>query len=124
MKFVISLICLWSAIGLAQEFSNPEIDPRAHMNKNGQLFDVRVVPKDKQTMFYIVGKRAARLKWDKLQVEATLFPGNNQPARKLSLKPGKDAFIHEGSLEPGEISVDVKGEKPEDKENFRFQMKP
>lgn len=108
-------------VAQAQDFGRPA-DPMNHLQQTGRLVEVKIVPKDKKTMIYVVGKKTAQLKWDRLNMEATLYLPNNV-SRKLTLKKDKDAFIHEGLLSEGELSLDLKEITPGESETLKFQLK-
>lgn len=122
MKKILSLIfiVLFSQTTLAQtqpwDPQNPE-----HLKETGKLFTVQIVPGKKQASLYIVGNKAAEVKFNKLKIEATLFAGGKE--HKLELKRNKDHFVSKSPLLGEELELNVQGENPEQVEKLRIKLK-
>lgn len=102
--------------------SSPDPKDINHLKQSGNLFTVTVVPGDKSSKFYILGKEAARIKIDNLSIEASLFIGENE--KKLTLQRKSDYFTTTTPLKGDHLFLKLKT-KPEDKvDEIKIKLLP
>lgn len=99
------------------------VEQGRQLEQAGKLFSVKMVPKDRVTSFFIVGKKAGQLKFDKLQVEATFFENlDPQRPRNIVLKKNADHFVYDGELQSGKLKLQIKTDDPTQSEQIEVKM--
>lgn len=102
--------------------SSPDPKDISHLKQSGNMFTVTVVPGDKSSKFYILGKEAAKIKIDNLSIEASLFIGENE--KKLTLLKKRDYFTTSTPLKGDHLFLKLKN-KPEDKvDEIKIKLLP
>lgn len=100
-----------------------QVEQARQIMQAGKLFSVRMVPGQSSTSFFVVGKKAADIKIEKLQVEATFFENlDENKGRTLVLKRQNDHFLYEGALKPGKLRLNIKTEDPAHQEKIEVKM--
>lgn len=121
MRFLIVLSMVISgqgALGQKKEFGLPPVDLRQGQVVQGDLFTVKVVPGDRRTSFFIVGKKAADLNLDTLQLQLTSL----KTKTPVTLKREKDGFVYEERLL---MDSDLQIRTPEGKtETIKLKARP
>lgn len=122
MKNIFLIITVLASFQFSRA-QNP-IDPKdvSHLKQAGEMFTVKIIPGDKVSSFYILGKEAAKIKIDKLSVEATLFVGTNE--KKIILEKKKDHFTTITPLIGDSIRLKLKDQQPEKMEEIRIKLVP
>lgn len=117
---IISLLILFSWLAMAQE----PVDPKdvSHLKQAGQMFTVKIVPGAKESTVYILGKEAAKIKIDKLKIEATLFEGKLE--RKILLERKSDFFVTKSPLKGDSLNLKIQDEAPQKVEEIKIKLKP
>ena len=119
-KIIFTLFSIvYTSIGLAQNQFDPH-NPE-HLKEAGKLFVVQVVPGKKETSFWIAGKQAAAIEFNKLRIEAVLYIGKQQ--KRIELFKRNDHFVTNAPLSGDELRLKLQGEKPEQLEQIRIQLK-
>lgn len=119
MKILLAVLYFAMSL-LAQE----PVDPKdvSHLKQAGQMFTVQIVPGAKSSTFYVLGKEAAKIKIDKLKIEATLFEG--KIGKKISLEKKDDHFVTSTALKGDSINLKIQDEKPGQTEEIKIKLKP
>ncbi len=98
MRIICALLFFYSLSVLAESrIGLPPVDLRPGQVVEGNLFSVKIVPGSKETTFFVVGKEAAQIKLDKMQLQLTVDPDGTK--KIFSLKRRKDAFVLDQKLE-------------------------
>lgn len=127
-NFCLSLIALSLILPLSGGFSkvwaqvavNP-LDP-SHISESGRMFMVKIVPGKKETSLFVLGKKSAMLKFDRLKVEATLFVGNEEKTINLIRK--KDHFVTSTPLVGDHLDLKLQSDENQGNEELRIKLKP
>lgn len=119
MKIIVLLLGLVFQV-LAQE----PVDPKdvSHLKQAGQMFTVKIIPGAKESTVYVLGKEAAKIKIDKLKVEATLFEGKLE--KKISLERKNDFFVVKSPLKGDSLNLKIQDEAPQKMEEIKIKLKP
>jgi hypothetical protein len=94
--------------------------PFPEWEEHGQLITIRIVPADKETHLYLVGKEAAALKSDDMRVTAKVFSGKTE--HTLTFVRNKDHFTAPEAVN-GDVQVqvhDTKKDQPVDQVKFHI----
>lgn len=113
MKFMIVVLSLniVSTFALAQNPSGKLGDPANFpTNGQGQFFTVKIVPGDKQTKFFVMGKKAAQLNFSKVHLEASYFLNGTET--KITFTKSSDHFAAEAAdlKKANELQLKVQAE--------------
>ena len=81
----------------------PPFDLKKEYQYSGDLVQIKIIPGDKETKLFVVGKETARLKFDKLDVHATLIIGNNE--KTITFSRQKDHFSTTDTLSSGDLNL-------------------
>lgn len=115
--FVILFCAALSSLTFAQDphgrFGLPAQDIKPEYQEHGSLISIRLVPADKVTKLFIVGKEAASLKFDKLNITGKIRVGNNE--KVILFNREKDYFTTTDQLS-GDLDLQL---EMKDKEKER-----
>ena len=116
MKLIVLLL---SMICMAENQFDPN-NP-AHLKETGKLFVVKIIPGKRETSLWIVGREAAAIQFNKLRVEAVLYVGKTE--KRIELYKKDDHYTTQSILTGDELRLKLQGEKPEQLEQLRIQLK-
>lgn len=119
-----TLVALFFSLSSIQARGQEAIDPNdpSHISQSGQMFMVKIVPGAKETSLYVLGKKTALLKFDKLKVQASLFVGNEEKIIALIRKKGH--FVTQTPLVGDELNLKLQSDENHGKEELRIKLKP
>lgn len=130
MKYLAILIFIFISIRAFAQSPSPQVQTsrieseQDQLTQVGKIFTVRIVPSSKLTSFFIVGKKAADIHFDKMQIEATFYQGlNDKMGKSVILNRQKDHFSYEGAIQPDRIQLNIKTETPGQVEKLEIKMK-
>lgn len=117
------IICVLSFSSFAQkkDFALPPTDLRQGSLHQGDLFTIKMVPGDKETSFYVVGKKAGAVKIDKMTMDLVVEVGGE--SKRLNLSRRDKAFVFPHKVEK-DIQLELKGEAPGEVDKVQIKIKP
>jgi hypothetical protein len=123
---LLSLLALslstFSPFALAKDpnrsFGLPAVDAPKEYQHHGDLVSIRIVPGDKETRLYLVGKEAASLKLSEVGIVGTLHLGDSEKA--ISFKQTQGYFFTETPLS-GQLNLEIKL-PDQKKEKFKIKL--
>jgi len=117
------VFCLFSLSSFAQKknFALPPTDLRQGSLHQGDLFTVKMVPGDKETSFYVVGKKAGSIKLDKMTMDLIFESGGE--SKRVSLGRRDQAFILPQKAER-DLRLELKGETPGEVDKVHIKILP
>ena len=92
VKLIISFLFLTAIFAFGEaHLGLPPVDLRPGEFVDGALFSVKMVPGERSTTFYVVGKQAAKIKLDRLKLQLVIDPMGAKQTFSLNRK--NDAFV-------------------------------
>lgn len=124
MKLLKVIIGLFFLIKLAFSWAQDSIDPKdvSYLKQTGQMFTVKIIPGDKESKFFILGKEAIKIKLDKLKIEASLVSGKLE--KKISLRQQEDYFVTSVPLKGDQLNLKIQEEAPGKMDEIKIKLKP
>jgi hypothetical protein len=102
-------------------FGLPPTDLRAGSLHQGDLFTVKMIPADHETLFYVVGKKAGTFRSDKIKMAAIL--NENGEEKRFTLTRRQNTFILDKKIEK-DLELELKGEGPEEVDRLKIKVQP
>ncbi|NUM59644.1 MAG: hypothetical protein HUU56_13475 [Bdellovibrionaceae bacterium] len=101
-----------------------EFDPKNqnHLQESGQMFTVQIIPGEKVSKIYVLGKESAKIKIEDLKIEASVFVGQNE--KKLTLERKKDFFSIHSPLKGDKIYLKLKDKNLDKIDEFKIKLVP
>jgi transcription-repair coupling factor (superfamily II helicase) len=93
--------------------------PYQEFEQHGNLVDMRIVPGDKETRFYVIGKEAAKLKKFSLTGQAQ----SGDKVTDLKLKKFNDYYVTQDKIEGQTLHMKAQMENSEANEEFHINLK-
>lgn len=120
---IFGILVLFFGIGAFLETQAQE-NPfdRAHIEQSGRMFTVKIIPGKKQTQVFILGKEAARLKFEDYHVEARLLIGKDE--KEIGLKQKNDYYVTELPIQGDLLKIKIEQKKPKVNEEIEIKLKP
>lgn len=97
-------------------------DSPAHFEQSGKMFTVRLVPGEKQTELFILGKKKSSIRWNRFTLKADL-QNEGAPSKPIEFKLEKDRFVYPGPLNQGELHLDLREHPEAPAEKLRLKLK-
>ncbi len=121
MRLIFTFIIFIFTLNIqAQDPRNPD-DPM-HLSETGRIFEVKIFPGTKETKIFVIGKKAAQINFNKLEIEAILTLG--QEERTLTLKRSKDHYVTSKMSGGDKLRLKLKMKDSKKLEEFNINLKP
>lgn len=96
-------------------------DPVAHLEQSGKMFQVRLIPGEKKTELFVIGRKRGEVSWKDIGVDAEFESKTGK--QPVEFKRAADRYVYEGGP-LGEGALHLKVRQPKNKsENFILKLK-